>query len=103
MACTLAAQEPLEPAAGGLPGAWLCPLPFLPARQPSGAAGLDHALGVRMPAAPVVALREQQHVLAQRRQETAAERTAVRRRLAVLGSADLPPPGCGGSGHLSRG
>ena len=38
-----------------------------------------------------VALRDHQHVLAQRRQVPAAQRAAVGGRLAVLGPADLPP------------
>src|ERR1700761_2908104 len=103
MACTLSrwAPQPPEPAAGGRRGIGLGPLPLLPGGQPPSAARPHHALRVGMAPPSVVALREQQDVLAERRQEAAAQRAAVRGRLAVLGSACLPPPGC--VGHLSRG
>jgi CHAD domain-containing protein len=56
-------------------------------------AGVHHAPGVGVPAAAGVAFGGDQHVLAERGQLMAAERTAVRRGLAVLRAAHRPPPG----------
>jgi hypothetical protein len=54
-------------------------------------------------AAPAgVALGHDQHVLAQRREVIAAQRTAIGGRLAVLGAAHDPPPWGLGFGHDSK-
>jgi hypothetical protein len=55
-----------------------------------------------VPAPPVVALGEQQHVLAQRGQVPAAQRAAVGGRLEVLGRAEGPPARLGPIGHASK-
>ena len=66
-------------------------LPLLARGQLPLPAGPHHAGGVRVTAPAVIALREQQHVLAERRQLLAAERASVCRRLAVLRATGLPP------------
>jgi hypothetical protein len=56
-----------------------------------------------MPAARGIALGRDQHVLAERRQVAATQRAGVRRRLAVLGAAQIPParPWKAGVRHLA--
>jgi hypothetical protein len=49
-----------------------------------------------------VPLGDDQHVLAERGQVLAAQRTAVGRRLAILGSADDPPAGAVDVGHGAK-
>src|SRR2546423_11031827 len=66
----------------------LCLQPLLPRRQPAALAGSHHALGVRVPPPPRIALGKDQHVLAERGQVTAAKRAAVGRGLAVLRATD---------------
>ena len=54
-----------------------------------------------MPAAAVVALGKQQHVVAERRQQFAAERAAIGRGLRVLGPAGVPLGTVMGAGILA--
>ena len=60
-------------------------------RQAPGLALRHHALGVRVAAAPIVALGLDQHVRAERGEELVAERAAIGGRLEVLGRPDRPP------------
>ena len=59
--------------------------------QPAGLTLGNHAGGVRVAPAPRVTFGHDQHVLAQRWQQLAAERAAVGRGLEVLRRADRPP------------
>lgn len=83
MTSGLAAPEP-APARLRLP-------PLVARGQPTRLAGAPHALGVRVPSRRVVALGEEQDVVAHRREPAAAERTGVGRRLEVLRAPELPP------------
>src|SRR6266849_1682249 len=65
--------------------------PLVPGGQPAGLPGLEHALRVRVPPPRRIALRRDQDVLAEGRQEPAAQRTAIRRRFAILRPANRPP------------
>src|SRR5207248_844722 len=56
-----------------------------------GLARPPHALGVRVAAQRVVALREEQDVVAHRREPPSAKRARVGRRLQVLRAPELPP------------
>jgi hypothetical protein len=76
--------------------------PFFPDRQPAGPPRGQHALGVGVATATRVALGQYQHVRAQRRQVASAQRTPVRRGLAVLRPADGPPAGVQGCSHPAR-
>jgi CHAD domain-containing protein len=76
--------------------------PLVAHRQLAPFARAHHALGVGVPAAAGVAFGGDQHVLAERGQLMAAQRTAVRRRLAVRRATHRPPRGRGKArGHRS--
>ena len=72
--------------------AWLRCLPLITAWQLARSACGEDTLGVGVPPSCHVALRGDQHVLAQRRKVLGAERTAVGGGLAVLRRTDRPPP-----------
>ena len=67
----------------------------------SRAASPQHARRVRDSAAACIPFSGDQHVLAQRRQMTAADWTAIGRRLATRRSARRPPKSSRKSGHLA--
>jgi hypothetical protein len=68
----------------------------------AGLAGGHHTLGVGVAPAGAIALGEQQHVLAERRQMAPAQGAAVGGRLEVLGAAHRPPARLGLLGHPSK-
>ncbi len=71
-------------------------LPFGTRRQPPGLAGALHALWCARAAVASGRPREQEHVVAHRRELPAAERARVGRRLQVLRAPELPPARLGG-------
>src|SRR5579871_2537923 len=98
--CVIAAEPySLERAAQSAWLARLGPLPFVPGRELARPARAHHAFGVGVAPATRVTLGHDQHVLAERRQMLTAERTAIRRRLAILRRSDAPPARALAIGH----
>jgi hypothetical protein len=97
------AQRPAQPPRRvALSGGRARGLPLPAGGKASGATRRHHAGAVGMAASRALALGEHQHVLAERRQVLPAQRAPIRRRLAVLRPAHLPPPGSGMLRHVSR-
>src|ERR1700729_3244999 len=80
----------------------MLPLEFIAGRQPALTTRTQDAVGVCMAPTRVIALGKQQDVLAERRQQFAAEGTVVGGGLAVVRPPRLPPARTVFGGHSSR-